>query len=151
MFAPEHERAASELVRVTRAGGTIALASWTPDSFVGAMFRTVGAHVPPPVGVPSPLLWGDEAYVNALFGSDVGWTHRRRTFTFRFTSAAEYVDRFVTNYGPTLKAAEALGWQRAALKADMHELALYWNRLSEDGPIAVPATYLESVGVVGGA
>ena len=143
--------AAAELVRVTRPGGTIGLASWTPDGFVGAMFRTVGAHVPPPAGVVSPMLWGDESYLNALFGTDVGWTHRRRTFTFRFNSAAEYVDRFFTYYGPTLKAAETLGWKRAALKADLQEIALYWNRLADDGPIAVPATYLESVGVVGGA
>ena len=109
MFAPDHERAAAELVRVTRPGGTIALASWTPDSFVGAMFRTVAAHVPPPRGVASPLLWGDESYLNSLFGADVGWTHRRRTFTFRFESAAAFVDRFVTYYGPTVKAVEALG------------------------------------------
>ena len=148
MFAPDHERAAAELVRVTRPGGTIALASWTPDGFVGSMFRTVAAHVPPPFGVASPLLWGDESYLNALFGADVGWTHRRRTFTFRFSSAVEYVDRFVTYYGPTLKAAEALGWKRAALKADLQEIALYWNRLAADGPIAVPATYLESIGRV---
>jgi SAM-dependent methyltransferase len=151
MFAPDHERTASELVRVTRPGGTIALASWTPDGFVGAMLRTIAVHVPPPAGVPSPMLWGDESYLNALFATDVGWTHRRRTFTFRFTSAAEYVDRFVTHYGPTLKAAESLGAKRTALKADLQELALHWNRLAEHGPIAVPATYLESVGVVGGA
>jgi SAM-dependent methyltransferase len=151
MFAPDHERTAAELVRVTRPGGTIALASWTPDGFVGAMFRTVAAHVAPPPGLVSPMLWGDESYLNALFGTDVGWTHRRRTFTFRFESAAAFVDRFVTYYGPTLKAAEALGWKRAALKADLQEIALYWNRLADGGPIAVPATYLESVGVVGGA
>ena len=146
MFAPDHERAAGELVRVTRPGGTIALASWTPDSFVGAMFRTVAAHVPPPAGVASPLLWGDESYLNSLFGTDVGWSHRRRTFTFRFDSARTFVDRFVTSYGPTLKAAEALGQKRRELTAELHELALHWNRFAEEGPIAVPAEYLESVG-----
>ena len=151
MFAPDHERAAAELARVTRPGGTIALASWTPDSFIGAMFRTIAAYVPPPTGVPSPLQWGDESYLNGLFGTQVDWTHRLRTFTFRFTSAAEYVDRFVTYYGPTLKASEALGGKHTALKAALHELALSWNRLPENGPIAVPATYLESVGLVGGA
>jgi SAM-dependent methyltransferase len=146
MFAPDHEATAAELVRVTRPGGTIALASWTPDSFVGAMFRTVSAYVPPPRGVASPLLWGDESYLNSLFGADVGWTHRRRTFTFRFDSAHAFVDRFVTYYGPTLKAAEAVGDDRDALEGDLYELALYWNRFADDGPIAVPATYLESVG-----
>jgi hypothetical protein len=94
---------------------------------------------------------GAESYLNALFATDIAWTHRRRTFTFRFRSAAEYVDRFVTYYGPTLKAAESLGTKGAALKADLQELARSWNSLVEDGPIAVPATYLESVGVVGGA
>jgi SAM-dependent methyltransferase len=148
MFAPDHEATAAELVRVTRPGGTIALASWTPDSFVGAMFRTVAAHVAPPRGVSSPLLWGDESYLNALFGTTVGWTHRRRTFTFRFDSAKTFVDRFVTYYGPTLKAAEAIGDARDALERDLYELALYWNRFADDGPIAVPASYLESVGVV---
>ena len=151
MFAPDHERAAAELVRVTRPGGTIALASWTPDSFVAAMFRTVAAHVPPPRGVASPLLWGDESYLNSLFGAEVGWTHRRREFTFRFESAAAFVDRFVTYYGPTVKADEALGAKRAALRADLQEVALHWNRLAGEGPIAVTSAYLESVGVVGGA
>jgi SAM-dependent methyltransferase len=151
MFAPDHERAAAELVRVTRPGGTIALASWTPDSFVGAMLRTVAAHVPPPHGVASPVLWGDESYLNALFGTDVGWTHRRRTFTFRFDSAQAYVDRFVTYYGPTLKAAERLGAERRALEDDLRRLALHWNRLADDNPIALPSTYLESVGVRGSA
>lgn len=146
MFAPDHKRTASELVRVTRPGGTIALASWTPDSFIGAMLRTVAAHVPPPAGVPSPMLWGEESYLNELFGADVDWTHRRRTFTFRFRSTAEYVDRFVTYYGPTLKAAESLGAKRDTLESALHELARQWNRVVEDGPIAVPATYLESVG-----
>jgi SAM-dependent methyltransferase len=150
MFAPDHEQTAAELVRVTRPGGTIALANWTPDSFVGAMFRTVAAHVPPPKGAASPLLWGDESYVNSLFGADVGWRHRRRTFTFRFHSARAFVERFVTYYGPTLKAAEAVGADRDALEGDLHELALDWNRLAGDGPIAVPATYLESVGVLQG-
>ncbi len=146
MFAPDHERTADELVRVTRPGGTIALASWTPDSFVGSMFRTVAAHVPPPRGVASPLLWGDESYLNSLFGTDVGWSHRRRTFTFRFDSAQTFVERFVTYYGPTLKAAEAVGAERDVLEGDLEELALQWSRLAGDGPVALPSTYLQSIG-----
>lgn len=146
MFAPDHARTAAELVRVTRPGGTIALASWTPDGFVGAMFRTVAGHVPPPSGVASPLLWGDESYLDNLFGADVGWRHRRRIFTFRFDSARTFVDRFVTYYGPALKAAEALGDKRGELTADLLELAVDSNRLGGDGPIALPAEYLESIG-----
>ena len=147
MFAPDQPRAAAELLRVTRPGGTIALASWTPDGFLGAMFATVGARVPPPAGLASPMLWGDEDHLVALFGSAVAWTHRRRTFTFRFASAEAFVESFGTYYGPTVKALEAAGSDRDALASDLRDLALSWNRLEQPGPIAVPGTYLESVGV----
>lgn len=143
MFAPDHHRAAAELARVCRPGGTIALASWTPEGFLGALFRAVTAHVPPPAGARSPMLWGTERHLVELFGDDVAWTHRRRTFTFRFTSAKAFVDTFVRYYGPTLKAVEAAG---ADLAADLRALVLEWNRLPEDGPVAVPGAYLESVG-----
>jgi SAM-dependent methyltransferase len=146
MFAPDQPRAAAELARVTRPGGTIALASWTPDGFVGAMFRTVAAHVPPPAGLASPMAWGTAEGLDALFGTEVAWAHRERTFTFRFTSAQAFVDAFATYYGPTLKALEAAGSNREALASDLRELALAWNRLDKPGPIAVPANYLESVG-----
>jgi ubiquinone/menaquinone biosynthesis C-methylase UbiE len=144
MFAPDHERTAAEILRVTRPGGTVGLASWTPEGFIGAMFRTVGAHFPPPAGVASPLLWGSEEHLAEIFGPDVTWTHRTRTFTFRFASAAEFVGRFGTYYGPTLKAIEAVG---SPLERDLEDLAREWNRLEQPGPIAVPAEYLESVGV----
>jgi SAM-dependent methyltransferase len=147
MFAPDQPRAAAELVRVTRPGGTIALASWTPDGFIGAMFRTVAAHVPPPSGLASPMLWGTEEHLAELFGTDVAWSHSRRTFSFRFPSARAFVDSFATYYGPTVKALEAAGPAREALERDLEELALSWNRLEQPGPIAVPATYLESVGI----
>jgi ubiquinone/menaquinone biosynthesis C-methylase UbiE len=148
MFAPDHERAAAELVRVTRRDGTIALASWTPVGFLGAMFWTIAEHVPLPAGVAPPMLWGAKEYLEALFGERVAWAHRRRTFTFRFRSAELFVDRFASSYGPTIEALEAAGSDRAALLADLRDLAVMWNRLEGDGPIAVPATYLESVGVV---
>jgi SAM-dependent methyltransferase len=146
MFAPDHERAAAELRRVTRPGGTIALASWTPDGFIGAMFATISAHVPPPQGLVSPMLWGSEAHLAELFGPDVAWAHRERTFTFRFASARAFVDFFATNYGPTLKALAAAGSGREALADDLEALALAWNRLEAPGAIALPSTYLESVG-----
>ena len=146
MFAPDHRRAAEELVRVARPGGTIALASWTPDGFVGAMFETAAAHVPPPPGLASPMLWGTEEHLAELFGDDVDWTHSRRTFTFRFTSPQAFAERFAAYYGPTVKALEAAGPARDALFGDLRDLARSWNRL-EAGPIAVPATYLESVGL----
>lgn len=149
MFAPDHRRAAAELARVTRPGGTIALASWTPDGFIGSMFKTVASHVPPPPGLASPLLWGTEEYVADLFSTEVAWVHRRRTFTFRFTSAEAFVETFGTYYGPTLKALAAAGSERGALEHDLRDLARSWNRLEQGGPIAVPSEYLESVGLRG--
>ncbi len=119
---------------MTRPGGTIALASWTPEGFVGSMFGTIAAYVPPPAGLASPMLWGVENYLDELFGRDVAWVHRRRTFTFRFASAEDFVERFATHYGPTLKALEAAGSHRDALLRDLHELALMWNRLEARRP-----------------
>jgi SAM-dependent methyltransferase len=150
MFAPDHRRAAAELVRVTRAGGTIALASWTPGGFIGSMFGTVASHVSPPPGLVSPLLWGTEEHLADLFGAAVTWAHRRRTFTFRFASAEAFVETFATYYGPTLKALEAAGSEREALERDLRDLAGSWNRLEQPGPIALPSAYLESVGLRGG-
>ena len=146
MFAPDQPRAAAELARVTRPGGTIALASWTPEGFIGQMFKTVGKHVPPPPGLDSPLLWGTEERLAELFGPDAEWTHERRTFTFRFASAQAFVDTFGEYYGPTVKALEAAGANRDALARDLHDLAAQWNRLEQPGQVAVPAEYLESVG-----
>lgn len=143
MFAPDHPRAAAELVRVCRPGGTIALASWTPGGFLGEMFRTIAAHVAPPAGVSSPMAWGTERRLLELFGNDVTWSHRRRTFTFRFPSVGAFVDTFTRYYGPTLKAVEAAG---EPLVDDLHAVVDAWNRLPQPGPIAVPGTYLESIG-----
>jgi ubiquinone/menaquinone biosynthesis C-methylase UbiE len=146
MFAPDHARAASELLRVCRPGGTIALASWTPDSFLGELFRTVAAHVPPPAGVPSPMLWGTERHLQELFGDRVTCLEvTERTFTWRFASAEEFVDFFRTWYGPTLKAFAALeGAARAALEHDLLALARRHDRLGVDA-VAIPATYVEAV------
>ena len=149
MFAPDHEQAAAELLRVCRPGGTIALASWTPDSFIGELFRTVGAHVPPPAGVRSPMLWGTEPHLRTLFGEGIASLElEERTFTFRFTSAEDFVTFFRTWYGPTLKAFAALeGDARDALELDLLELARAWNRLAGTDAIAIPATYTEAVAV----
>ena len=149
MFAPDHARAAAELLRVCRPGGTIALASWTPDGFIGELFRTVGAHVPPPAGVQSPMLWGTEAHLRTLFGDAIASLEiEERTFTFRFGSAQEFVDFFRTWYGPTLKAFAALeGAARDALEEDMLALARRSDRLGGSGAIAIPSAYTEAVAV----
>jgi SAM-dependent methyltransferase len=143
MFAPDHRRAAAELVRVSRPGGTIGLASWTPEGFLGELFRTVSDHVPPPPGLVPAMQWGSEQHLLGLFGDEVSWRHRRRTFTFRFASADAFVETFVRYYGPTLKAVEAAG---PALEEDLRVLVQGWNRLPAGGPVAVPGAYLESVG-----
>jgi ubiquinone/menaquinone biosynthesis C-methylase UbiE len=145
MFAPNHERAAAEMLRVTRPGGTIALSSWAPDGFLGDFFRTMAAHVPPPAGVRSPMLWGTESHLRGLFGNDVESLQSfERTFTFRFRSADEFVSFFRNWYGPTLKAFESLGADgREALERDLVELARRHDRLGAHA-IAIPATYLET-------
>jgi ubiquinone/menaquinone biosynthesis C-methylase UbiE len=150
MFAPDHAQAAAELMRVCRPGGTIALASWSPDGFVGELFRTVGAHVPPPAGVPSPMLWGTEAHLRKLFGDGIASLEMdERTFTWRFGSAEDFVEFFRTWYGPTVKAFATLeGEARKALERDLVALARRHDRLGGgSGPVAIPATYTEAVAV----
>lgn len=146
MFAPDHVRTAAELVRVTKPGGTIALASWTPDGFIGDLFRTTAAHVPPPAGVASPLLWGTEDHLRSLLGDNLAWLDvAERTFTFRFVSPEAFVEFFRTWYGPTLKAFAALDPEgRQALEAALVELVKKHDRLG-NGATAIPATYLEAV------
>jgi ubiquinone/menaquinone biosynthesis C-methylase UbiE len=148
MFAPDHAQAAAELLRVCRPGGTIALANWTPDGFIGELFRTMAAHVPQPPGLQPPMLWGTEEHLRELFGEAIAWLEvAERTFTFRFRSAEEFVGFFRTWYGPTLKAFAALeGAARDALERDLVELARRSDRLSGDA-IAIPATYIEAVAV----
>ena len=148
MFAPDHEQTAAELVRVTRPGGTIALARWTPDGFVGEMFRTIAAHVPPPAGMRSPLLWGTEPHLRALFGDRItSLATAERTFTFRFASAELFVHFFRRWYGPTVKAFAALkGSARDALEHDLVALVRHHDRLG-GGAVAVPSTYTEAVAV----
>jgi ubiquinone/menaquinone biosynthesis C-methylase UbiE len=149
MFAPDHARAADELLRVCRPGGTIALASWTPEGFIGDLFRTTAAHVPPPAGVQSPMLWGTEAHLRKLFGDGIASLEvAERTFTWRFESAEEFVAFFRRWYGPTLKAFAALeGSAGEALERDLVALVRRSDRLGGANAIAVPATYTEAVAI----
>jgi SAM-dependent methyltransferase len=148
MFAPNHAQAAAELTRVCRPGGRIGLAAWTPDGFIGEMLKVVGAHVPPPAGVPSPLLWGTKQHVNDLLGdriSSIACTER--TFVYRFRSAEAFVDHFRTYYGPTLKAFEAVGDAgRDALFADLVYLVRRYAGTGT-GAVAIPATWLATVAI----
>ena len=149
MFAPDHPKAASELVRVTKPGGTIAIVAWTPDGFLGELFRTTAKHVPPPAGVQSPLLWGTEEHLKELFGDSVASLEvEERIFTYRFESAEEFVTFFRTWYGPTLKAFEALDDDgKKALEADLVALVERYDRLDDPNAVAIPAAYIEAVAI----
>ncbi|MEY2567653.1 MAG: hypothetical protein QOE35_2182 [Actinomycetota bacterium] len=145
MFTPNHERAAAELRRVCRPGGRIGLANWAPDGFVGGMFRIIGQHVPPPAGVPSPMAWGGEERLRALFAGDAEVEIVRRQFVFRYRSAQEFFDTFRTYYGPIVRAWDALDETgRRSLEEQLVALAAAANRRS-DGALAVPSDYVEVV------
>lgn len=145
MFAPDHERAAAEMIRVCRPGGRIGLASWTPAGFVGKLFRVTASHVPPIPGVQSPLLWGTNAHIQELFAGSAKIDHVSRHFIFRYRSPQHFVDVFRAYYGPTHKAFAALDTGRqAALEADILAL-LGQNNVSSEGDLALPGEYLETV------
>jgi SAM-dependent methyltransferase len=144
MFAPDHEQTARELVRVCRRGGRIGLASWTPQGFLGQMFRVLARHVPPIPGVRSPLLWGTDAHLRELFaGTEID--HTVRHFAFRYRSPQHFVDVFRTFYGPVHKAFAFLDSERqSALEADLIQLLRENDRGGVAG-LVVPAEYLETV------
>jgi SAM-dependent methyltransferase len=146
MFAPDQDRAAGELVRVCRHGGRIGLASWTPDGFVGQMFKVVGARVPPPAGLRPPALWGSEARLAELFGPGSREIRARRSeFTFRYRSVRHWLEVFRTWYGPTHRAFAALGPDtQEVLAAELMTLAERFN-VARDGTMVVPSAYLEVV------
>jgi SAM-dependent methyltransferase len=146
MFAPDQEQAAAEMIRVTRRGGRIGLANWTPDGFIGQLFKAIGKHVPPPQGVRSPALWGDIGHLHELFaGQGASVETSVRQFNFRYRSPQHWLDVFRTYYGPVLKAfagLDAMGKQ--ALESDLLALADKFNR-ARGGAMVVPSDYLEIV------
>jgi ubiquinone/menaquinone biosynthesis C-methylase UbiE len=146
MFTPDQERAAAELMRVCRPGGRIGLANWTPDGFIGQVFKTIGRHLPPPAGVRSPALWGSRDRIAELFAPQATSVKTaQRQFVFRYRSTEHWLDIFKAWYGPMLKAFAALEpASRAALRSDLLELAARFNR-SGDATMVVPSEYLEVV------
>ena len=146
MFAPDHEQVARELLRVCRPGGKIGMTNWTPEGYLGDFFRTMGRHVPPPAGVRSPMLWGSEGHLRALFGDGVAdLAAPRRHFVFRQRSPRAWIDYFRTYYGPTLKAFASLDSARQEqLIADLEAMIAQHN-VAMDGTMVVPAEYLEVV------
>jgi SAM-dependent methyltransferase len=145
MFTPDPQQAAAELLRVCCPGGRIGLANWTPDGFVGGMFRIVGQHVAPPAGVPSPAAWGTEDRLHELFGDGADLAVTRRQFVFRFRSATEFFETFRDYYGPVLRAWTALDAAgQQSLQQQLMALADCANR-DRNGALAVPSDYLEVV------
>lgn len=145
MFAPRPDATAAELVRVCRSGGRIAMANWTPDGFIGQMFKIMGKHVPPAPGAASPLQWGNETLVEERLGdqaTELRCTPRTITFNFPFSPAAT-VEYFRTYYGPTLRAFATLNAEaQEALRSDLEQLWTQHNR-SQNGVTQVDSTYLE--------
>ncbi len=146
MFAPDHARCATELLRVVRQGGRIGLASWTPDSFIGQLFKVIGKAVPPPPGLMSPSLWGSEAYLGELFGDAAADIRsERRNYYFRYASPRHWLQVFRDFYGPVNKAFGALDTQgQALLEREILALLERFNTAG-DASLVVPSEYLEAV------
>jgi len=146
MFAPDQPQAARELQRVCRRGGRIALASWTPDGFVGRFFKTVAARVPPPAGIRSPMLWGTDEHLGELFGCEAGAARsRKRDFVFRYRSPEHWVEVFRSWYGPVHRAFASLPADgQTELERELTALLESMN-VARDGTLAVPGAYLETV------
>jgi len=145
MFTPNQDKAAAELLRVCKRGGKIGLANWTPDGFIGQLFKTLGKHLPPAAGTKSPALWGTTARLEELFGAAAAISAEPRNFNFRYRSPEHFVEVFKTYYGPTLKAFAALdATNQAALKNDLLALIGRMNH-AEDGTMVVPSEYLQVV------
>jgi SAM-dependent methyltransferase len=146
MFTANHVRAAREMMRVLREGGRVGLANWTPEGFIGRLFKVIGSHVPPPAGLKSPALWGIESYLGELFGPRTAEIRCvKRHFNFRYRSAAHWVQVFRDFYGPTHKAFAALDMEgKQALEQDIVAL-LEQTNVAGPASLVIPAEYLEVV------
>jgi ubiquinone/menaquinone biosynthesis C-methylase UbiE len=146
MFTPDQERAAQEMLRVCRPGGKIGLANWTPESFIGQLFKTIGKYIPPAPGVKSPALWGTEVRLAELFGPLAETIDSRpRHYVFRYRSPEHWLEVFRTFYGPVQKAFGALDAEKqAALARDLIELMERMNR-SGDATLVLPSEYAEVI------
>jgi len=144
MFTPNQEQASAELLRVCKSGGKIGLANWTPEGFIGQVFKTLGKYLPPPP--KSPALWGTRARLDEMFATDARSIRAEsRLFNFRYRSPEHFLDVFKSFYGPVLKAFAALDAAKGeSLHNDLHALIVRMNR-ADDGTMVVPSEYLEVV------
>jgi ubiquinone/menaquinone biosynthesis C-methylase UbiE len=146
MFTPDQDKAAAELMRVCKPGGKIGLANWTPEGFIGQLFKTIGKHLPPPAGLKSPAAWGTPARIREMFEPQAAAIEMKpRHFVFRYRSPEHWIEVFKAYYGPLLKAFAALEpAAQSALASDVEALIARFNR-SGDGSMVVPSEYLEIV------
>jgi ubiquinone/menaquinone biosynthesis C-methylase UbiE len=146
MFTPNQEKSASELARVCKRGGSIGLANWTPDSFIGQVFKTIGKYIPPAPGLKSPALWGTKARLDELFGKTAKEIRTaNREFVFRYHSPKHWLEVFRSYYGPMNKTFGALdAGNQTAFTNDLMGLMESRNR-SGDQTLVLPSEYLEVV------
>ena len=146
MFTPNQDKAAAELLRVCKPKGKIGLANWTPDGFIGQVFKTLGKYLPPPAGIRSPAMWGTRIRLSEMFDAGASSvTAQSRIFNFRYRSADHFLEVFRTYYGPVLKAFAALSpAKQEELQDDLHALIVRMNR-SGDRTMVVSSEYLEVV------
>jgi ubiquinone/menaquinone biosynthesis C-methylase UbiE len=146
MFTPDQDCAAAELLRVCKHGGKIGLANWTPEGFIGQVFKTIGKRMPPPPGAKSPALWGTRARIAELFEPNASSIKSaQRNFVFRYRSPQHWLEVFKTYYDPLLKTFGALPLPaQSALEHDLMTLVTQFNR-SADSTMVVPSEYLEIV------
>ena len=146
MFTPDQDKAAAEMLRVCKPGGKIGLANWTPQSFIGQVFKILGQYLPPPAGAKSPALWGTRERLTELFGVGAKSIKAEpHSFMFRYRSPEHFLDVFKTYYGPILKTFAALDeTKRKSLGSDLLTLVARLNK-ADDGTMVVPSEYLEVV------
>lgn len=146
MFTPNQQQSASEMIRVCRSGGKVGMANWTPESFIGQLFKMLGKHIAPPAGVKSPGLWGSRDWIEENFGPQAeSFSYTLKNFVFRYRSPGHFVDYFRTYYGPMQKAFLALDADgQNALARDLHALIDAFNTAT-DGSVRIPSEYAEIV------
>ncbi|MGV1049541.1 MAG: class I SAM-dependent methyltransferase [Solirubrobacterales bacterium] len=146
MFAPDQERTAAELLRVTKPGGRIGMANWTPGGSVGGMFVTIAKHAPPPPGINPPLLWGTEERLRELFGDQISDLRiERRISRQPFRSPSHYIEFFRRYFGPAKMAFERVGADgEQALEDDLREY-LEAHNTAGDRALVLEAEYLEVI------
>jgi SAM-dependent methyltransferase len=145
MFAPDHTAVASELARVTKPGGRLALACWTPEGGLGQMFGMMRPFLPPPPeGVGSPFAWGKEDHVRELLGESFDLAFEEHESVLRTADGEEYWELFSSSYGPTKSAAEALDDER---REEFHQTWVdFFEALREGDDVVHHREYLLTLG-----